>query len=103
MPKKTKNKKSKYTKQRQKQKQSVNVKINIDQSRRTTPRNPPNKKIGHLHLPAPHIQSLPPSTMVTNSPLLPLDDNKPRTDELKETRQLINTLLLKDTPNRDYY
>lgn len=94
MPKKTK--KTKKTTQKQKQKQSVNVKIHIDQSKRTNPRNTPSKKAGHYSLPAPHIQSLPAPSMVLNSPLLPLADNKPKTDELQETKQLVNALVLRN-------
>ncbi len=87
---KSKSKKPKSTKQKQKQKQkqTVNVSVNIDQSKRTVPRggNKTLPKRG-LPFPAPHIQSLPPPSMVINSPLLPIHENKPKTDDLQERRQ----------------
>lgn len=100
MPKKTK--KTKRTTQKQRQKQSVNVKVHIDQSKRTAQRQPSQQNKGRF--PAPHIQSLPYPSMVFNSPQLPLADNRPKTEELTTTNQLINALVTKTTqpPQFDY-
>lgn len=101
MPKKTK--KTKKTTQKQRQKQSVNVKVHIDQSKRTAPRQPSQQN--KARFPAPHTQSLPYPSMVYNSPLLPLADNRPKTEDLTTTNQLLNALVAITTqsPQFDYY